>query len=702
MQLWHRLGLSLKLNLIVGLVVLLGVSTLVFTNQQSRYRSSMEQGEMTARLELHEESEVVSKLLDNTNSTLRTIKTALLNEKTSDRPDRAQIVKLLKQELELHPQVLGLYTLWEPNAFDGNDSANRNLSSGDDDTGRFIPYVVRNKGGIFIEPLRDYEVDGAGDYYQIPKKTKKATLVDPYLYEVNGAATQMTSLTIPIIDGSGKFLGIVGADLLVSQLEEAVKGINAFGGYGTVFTAQGNYIVHGGIHELSGKPYGGSEEKQLVLDKYSEGDNFVRFTDDKGQSAIGLVQKVEIPGIEAPWYIEAVMPLERIMADYNRQMWTSIVTVIILLAVLNALIYFVLQRLVIRNIRKVIDLSQYLSKGDFTHKLSIRNKDEFGKMADRFNETIDNLSGMIRSVTDASHSVASSAQQLSASSEETSQAASVISESIQQIALGADSQVHSSADASKAMNEMSAGVQRIAESAASVADSVEAVTEKTRLGNENMKETIARMNRIKEAVDQASSNVVSLGQQSGKITEVIHLIREISSQTNLLSLNASIEAARAGEHGKGFAVVAEEIKKLSEQVHDATNQVSAIIDQIHKETEQTIATIDEGAQAVANGSDSVLRTGKLFEEIWHEIKTVNEQIQDVSAASEQISAGSEEVGATVDQLATIAEHALQGSNHVAAASEEQVASMQEVASSAQMLNKIVVELQTTLDKLKID
>jgi methyl-accepting chemotaxis protein len=94
-----------------------------------------------------------------------------------------------------------------------------------------------------------------------------------------------------------------------------------------------------------------------------------------------------------------------------------------------------------------------------------------------------------------------------------------------------------------------------------------------------------------------------------KIEKMIHLIRDISSKTDLLALNASIEAARAGQAGKGFAVVADEVARLSEKSQESTMDIEmtfgalrdhmALLEQALESNEQIVKINQKRVKPVA-------------------------------------------------------------------------------------------------------
>ncbi|PAF48026.1 hypothetical protein BKH46_01560 [Helicobacter sp. 12S02634-8] len=138
------------------------------------------------------------------------------------------------------------------------------------------------------------------------------------------------------------------------------------------------------------------------------------------------------------------------------------------------------------------------------------------------------------------------------------------------------------------------------------------------LSNTSKNEVISVTESINNLIDlmhQSNAAISGFAQKSQDIGNVIELIIDIATQTNLLALNASIEAARAGEHGKGFAVVANEIRKLAEKTHKATNEISIAIQTMQQEVD-SIQTSSEAIYKIASTSqDKVTQFNAVFEDM---------------------------------------------------------------------------------------
>ncbi|MDF2961375.1 MAG: hypothetical protein K0S39_3110 [Paenibacillus sp.] len=700
---WFRnLKLSVKLSITVGFVLVLIFAGLIYANLNQLYEVSLAKGELEAREAGDTFSSSFQKELIGYQATLETLSEVLLDAKAQKKMTREDAILLLQHQLEKNEAILGMYTLWEPNAFDNNDKLNINKTPYDDATGRFIPYIVRSEGKINIERLLDYEKEGAGDYYLLPKQTKKLTIMEPYLYKVGGKDVLMTSIVYPIMDKQGTFQGIVGLDLALDSLQKKAEAEKPLGGYVTIISDKGTYVAHGASSEWVTKPYADNPEKQAAWDSIKAGSHTYYSVNSQGAKVLRIVEPLQLKGSNGTWHVETSIPEERILETYRKSMTSSIIIAITALLVMAGLLTVIIRIVVVRRIQAFTSLVQRLAEGDFTKSLEMKpSKDEFGVMGAHFNNMIAKLRTMLQLVSDISMSVGATSQQLTASAEQTGQAAETITESIQEVAAGAEIQEQNASDTSKAMTEMAIGVQRIAESTVSVTESAKDVTIQTDEGNKQIQEAVRQMNIVRSTVGESHGAIRQLGVRSEEIGNIITMITSISTQTNLLALNAGIEAARVGEHGKGFAVVATEVRKLAEQSRIAAEQVADLIGSMREDTLLAVDAMERGTTEVEKGVQTVTESGERFAQITNEIANVNIQIQEVSAAAEQMSASCEEVTATVEQLADIARDASKNSQGVAAASEEQLASMQEISSSSAALSAMVQELLDQLSHFKV-
>jgi methyl-accepting chemotaxis protein len=236
--------------------------------------------------------------------------------------DRDAINAMLRQALAAEPDVLALYTLWEPDAFDGRDADFVN-TPGHDATGRFIPYWNRGAGDLRLEPLVDYETDGPGDYYLIPKRTGKDAWIEPYLYPVAGREVLITSLVSPVgVDNA--FVGITGLDFDLRTLTDLVGEIRPFDDGYALLVSAGDVIV---AHPEAGRIGTKLTEADGVFASLAEaraaggGDTAARlgFSRVLDAAVYYVSTPVAVRGIDTPWWLVVAVPQAAVMAGATRQ-----------------------------------------------------------------------------------------------------------------------------------------------------------------------------------------------------------------------------------------------------------------------------------------------------------------------------------------------------------------------------------------------
>lgn len=398
-----------------------------------------------------------------------------------------------------------------------------------------------------------------------------------------------------------------------------------------------------------------------------------------------------------------------IVSQQSKQLSKSVAIGIILVLIFSILgvilalaLGLFISRLVSRPMVKMAEVANRIANGELNSgPVIVKSRDEIGDLATSLNEMVHSLRTLITQVRDTASQVAASSEELTTSTEETTRATKDIATTMQEVASGAEQQSVSTDETSKSVSELVAGVQQISESAQVVADSASSAKTVASSGSESIERAINQMTSIHATVGTLADSVRALGKSSEEIGQIVGVITDIASQTNLLALNAAIEAARAGEHGRGFAVVADEVRKLAEQSTERAKQIVKLVQKIHSEMEVTVQTTEHAGNEVTTGLELVNVAGESFSSITKSVSDVSGQIVEVSAAVEEMAAGAEEMAQTVDAISQIAQTAADHTQNVSAAAEQQLASMEQIAESSVSLSQMADKLTEMVNKFVV-
>lgn len=277
---------------------------------------------------------------------------------------------------------------------------------------------------------------------------------------------------------------------------------------------------------------------------------------------------------------------------------------------------------------------------------------------------------------------------------------------IEQIAAGASEQSKQVDEATAFVNEVSEAMNHMAGNIQSVHTGAKEAFAIAQEGEKAVKETVQGMGRIKDTVLNTATNVQELGDHSKKIGDIVEVINNIASQTNLLALNAAIEAARAGEHGKGFAVVADEVRLLAEQSASATKEIAGLVSTIQNGIHKIMVSIREGSAIVQEEEHLVVNAGDTLDKITATMEQTMRQVEDITDTANKISISSKGMVKGITSISEIIHQSSSASQQIAAGSHQVVQVIKEIENLShtertviEQTSLAIQEMEDTVDEL---
>lgn len=152
------------------------------------------------------------------------------------------------------------------------------------------------------------------------------------------------------------------------------------------------------------------------------------------------------------------------------------------------------------------------------------------------------------------------------------------------------------------VSEMNATVDDLRDTAQTTADISRQVRVDAEAGGQAVAKTVEGINSVRELTISTAETFDSLQKNVAQIGQILAVIEDVASRTNLLALNAAIIAAQAGEHGRGFSVVADEIRELAERTRGSTKEISAIVKAVQGGSRAAVEKVHEGVARVRDNA----------------------------------------------------------------------------------------------------
>lgn len=348
----------------------------------------------------------------------------------------------------------------------------------------------------------------------------------------------------------------------------------------------------------------------------------------------------------------------------------GISAIVVLLAII---ICFILGRRLMRPLVKVSTIIEEIANGDINADFGMvkETNDEIGLIIEKMKELTQSLGSIVGKIRNSSDTMSANSYELNDTSSQTLAANNEISKAVEDVAEGSTGMAASISKINENLLEMSNETKDINESVNEIRNQTTAVQDSSKIMNDKIKSMQDSSHKMDEGISAISKRIETVNTTVDKVSNIVSVIEEISSETNLLSLNASIEAARAGDAGKGFAVVAQEIRVLSDNTNTELENIKQIISSLVEECRYCVqasgtivednakqkeeikavldefGSLDEQIQKTAEKADEIEELVTAMIELNDDITKSSNSLTDVSAAN---AAATEEMNANIEEL----------------------------------------------------
>jgi len=476
-------------------------------------------------------------------------------------------------------------------------------------------------------------------------------------------------------------------------------------GYIFVVDQKGNSIAHPNIegnNVWDEQDDNGVKYMQEIIAKGNEGGGFASYSWPLPNS-----DQLEEKGVyaETDPYWGWVIGASTYLADFNKPAESILKLTLVVIGVAIIIGIFVIWQYassMAKPINRVVQAMERFAEGDLTQEsMSIRSKDEIGKLANAMNQMQAKLKDMIHNIAQASDLINTSSKELSQSANEVNMGAEQVAITMNELASGAEGQAHHSNELTSLMERFTADLRETNQHGEHIHQSSVEVLGLTNEGSQLMTSSNSQMSKIDGIVQNAVEKVKNLDAQAQEISKLVVVIKDIADQTNLLALNAAIEAARAGEHGKGFAVVADEVRKLAEQVAFSVNDITSIVTNIQQDFDVVTSSLEDGYQEVKEGTNQIKATSETFTTISHSINDVVESVQLISSNLSKVTEDGQKMNSAIQEIAAVAEESAAGVEQTTATTEQTSSSMEVMAGKSAQLSTLALELKTLIAQFKL-
>ena len=596
---------SIKFRMIVSIGIVTAIAfaaVSLFVGLKSRTLSE-EQAKTATRYLVRDSAETVGAAVGKALQSARVLSMSMEGFRgQKELPSRGAVAAMLKEILRGNRQLLGVWVCWEANAYDGADgSAAKDAWNGED--GRFVPYAYRDGGQIKIMPLNDYQ---SADYYLKARNSGKETVLEPFIYEIDGKEILMTTLAVPI-QSQGRVLGVAGVDISLDAFNKMVAQMELAGDGYLALLSQGSQFIGHPDASLAGQkasrtyPWFSKHSSAIAS---GEGFTVRNFSESLNGQALRVAVPFNIGNTDSKWTAMATIPMASILEKANQMVRLTVLIGAIGLICVLGLIYL-LSASIANPIQKIV-------------------------------------------------------QGLNVGSEQVASASDQVASTSQSLAEGSSEQASSLEETSSSLEEMAAQTRQNAENAEQADHSVRETATMVEKGVTSMERMNAAINEIQESADETSkiiktiddiafqTNLLALnaaveaaraGEAGKGFAVVAEEVRNLAQRSAEAARNTSELIAKSQENAGNGVNVADDVARQLKSIKESSTKVTTLISEITAASKEQSQGIDQVNTAVSEMDKVVQKNAADSEES--------------ASAAEELSSQAKEMDKLVAQLKEI-------------------------------------------------
>jgi methyl-accepting chemotaxis protein len=370
---------------------------------------------------------------------------------------------------------------------------------------------------------------------------------------------------------------------------------------------------------------------------------------------------------------------------------------VVLFAILFAIQYFNLKRM-LSPIKELSNAVDQVGSGNLNVELEVKSQDEVGVVVSGFNEMVKKIRNMMKDLETAAGQLVTTFTQVAAVSDNSKVQAEHVLRSLQEISTTTEYLASEAERGNSQLWDINAKIGEILAHTSEAHESIARCVEESVQGIdivEGLKQKSAQTEAITLGLGK---KIYSLEERTRRINSLLSSIQDVAEQTGLLSLNASIEAARAGEHGRGFSVVADEIRKLSANTKQASQEIDELLSDISRDIVSTGQEMRIAEESLREQTTQVEDTIQSFYHIRDNVQQVAQSVQKVTQTIQVVEQSKESLLATVESVSSMSQQTAASVEMIQQNFMEQLKSIYSLSESNQALQEQANRLASQLSR----